>query len=255
MFHDFARGCWRALCALRGLDASDLLRSPALLRQFAHDWRSFRKLGGNAPFGEIAPQLFDRSSDTQSGGGHYFYQDVWALRKLRRFQPTEHHDVGSRLDGFVAQATAICPVFYWDIRAPQFRLPDFHFRPGSIVSLPVPDASITSLSCLHVAEHIGLGRYGDPIDPYGTEKALQELQRILATGGQLLYSMPIGRERVEFNAQRIWSPWRSIETLSELRLVEFSVVTDSNEFLADASPKDFTNARYACGLYRFQRNP
>src|SRR5213080_2934032 len=114
MLYDSARGCWRALRALRGLDPSDLLRSPALLRDFVRDWRSFRNLGGNAPLREIAPQLFDRSSNTQSGGGHYFYQDVWALRKLRRFQPTEHHDVGSRLDGFVAQATAICPVFYWD---------------------------------------------------------------------------------------------------------------------------------------------
>ena len=103
--------------------------------------------------------------------------------------------------------------------------------------------------------NIGLGRYGDPINPHGTEIALRGLQRILAPGGQLLYSMPIGHERVEFNAQRIWSPSRPIETLSELRLVEFAVVTDGNEFVVDANPEDFTNARYACGLYRFQRNP
>jgi SAM-dependent methyltransferase len=255
MRYDFARGCWRALQALRRLDARDLLKSPALLRDFLRDWRTFRTLGGNAPFREIAPQLFDRSSETQSGGGHYFYQDVWALRKLGRFQPTEHHDVGSRLDGFVAQATAICPVFYWDIRAPQFQLPDFQFRQGTILNLPVPNGSITSLSCLHVAEHIGLGRYGDPLDPDGAEKALRELQRVLGKGGQLLYSMPIGRERVEFNAQRIWEAPRPIEILSELRLVEFSVVTDGNEFVVDANPKDFTNARYACGLYQFQRDP
>jgi len=255
MGYDFARGCWRALRALRGLDAYDLLKSPAVLRDFAWDWRTFRKLGGNAPFGEIAPQFFDRSSETQSGGGHYFYQDVWALRKLRSFQPSDHHDVGSRLDGFVAQATAICPVVYWDIRALQFKLPDFQFRQGSIVSLPAPSASIASLSCLHVAEHIGLGRYGDPLDPDGTEKALRELQRVLGKGGQLLYSMPIGRDRVEFNAQRVWNPCRAIEILSELCLVEFSVVTDGNEFVVNANPKDFKNARYACGLYQFRRDP
>src|SRR6266513_2978140 len=109
MLYDFARGCWRALRALRGLDASDLLRSPALLRRFVRDWRSFRKLGGNAPFGKIAPQLFDRSSNTQSGGGHYFYQDVWALRSLRYSYPTDHRDVGAGLARFLAQATAICP--------------------------------------------------------------------------------------------------------------------------------------------------
>src|SRR5207237_8555797 len=99
MLYDFARGCWRALRALRGLDTSDLLRSPPLLRAFVRDWRSFRKLGGNAPFREIAPQLFDRSPTTPSAGAHYCCQDVWELRKLRPLQPTEHHDVCSRTDG------------------------------------------------------------------------------------------------------------------------------------------------------------
>ena len=128
-------------------------------------------------------------------------------------------------------------------------------RPPDLVSSDWRCAVDGPVPPLHVAEHIGLGRYGDSIDPHGTEKALRRLQRILARGGQLLYSMPIGRERIEFNAQRIWEPCRPIETLSELRLVEFAVVTDGNEFVADANPEDFTNARYACGLYRFQRNP
>ena len=43
-------------------------------------------------------------------------------------------------------------------------------------------------------EHIGLGRYGDPIDPQGTEKAATELQRVLAPGGDLYLSLPIEKE-------------------------------------------------------------
>src|SRR5437764_14685442 len=124
MLYGKVRGCWRLFYGFRGLDARNFLKSPKLFCDFRRDWQTFRKLGGYAPFSEIAPQLCDRLSTTQSGGGHYFYQDVWALRQLKRFQPAEHHDVGSRLDGFVAQATVICPVFYWDIRAPQFELPD-----------------------------------------------------------------------------------------------------------------------------------
>ena len=238
----------------RGLDARYLLKSPKLFRDFLRDWRTFRKLGGNAPFSEIAPQLRDRLSTTQTGGGHYFFQDVWALRKLRGFQPAEHHDVGSRLDGFAAQATAICPVFYWDIRAPQFQLPDFHFRQGSILDLPLASASVQSLSSLHVVEHIGLGRYGDKIDPHGAEKALRELQRVIAPGGQLLLAMPIGRERIEFNAQRIWNPDKPMQVLDAMRLVEFKAVDDNGSFRDTVRPVDFYDSKYACGLYCFVKS-
>src|ERR1035437_9128085 len=84
----------------------------------------------------------------------------------------------------------------------------FHSGREALPSFQYRIKVLVSVSCLHVAEHIGLGRYGDPIDPLGTNKALLELQRVLAPGGVLLFSMPVGRERVEFNAQRIWDPRR-----------------------------------------------
>ena len=210
-------------------------------------------MGGQADFDELAPCLFDRDPDTQSGGGHYFYQDIWALNKLAEFKPSEHHDVGSRFDGFVGQATAICPIVCWDIRPPKFKLPRFEFRQGSILSLPVPDRSITSLSCLHVAEHIGLGRYGDTIDPEGTAKALNELMRVLAPSGQLLFSMPVGEEKVCFNAQRIWHPEKPISILKELELVEFNAVDDNDNYLENISPMELANSKCSCGLYLFRR--
>jgi SAM-dependent methyltransferase len=226
---------------------------PGKYARFVGDWKRFRRQGGAAPFCELSPALHDRDPGTQSGGGHYFYQDIWALRKLAQARPAHHNDVGSRFDGFVGQVTAICPVTCWDIRPPSFTLPDFEFRQGSILAMPLPDQSLDSLSCLHTAEHIGLGRYGDPLDPNGTEKALRELARILAPGGRLLFSMPVGRERTEFNAQRIWHPQRPIATVPELQLVEFSAVDDTQKFLANVLPDSVAGARYACGLYEFRR--
>jgi SAM-dependent methyltransferase len=234
------RGTWRVI-------------QPVRYARFWRDFKSFNGMGGSARFDEIAPTLFDRDPGSQTGGGHYFYQDVWGLRRLRAFNPAEHHDIGSRFDGFVGQATAICPITCWDIRPPRFQLPDFQFRQGNILALPLPDQSVKSISCLHVAEHIGLGRYGDPIDPAGTEKSIKELARVLAPGGQLLYSMPIGRERVCFNSQRIWDPTRPPKEAQGLRLLEFSVVTDDDQFIENAPPERYSGSEYACGLYRFTR--
>jgi hypothetical protein len=164
-----------------------------------------------------------------------------------------HHDVGSRLDGFVGQATSICPVVFWDIRPPRLKLPRLEYRQGSILALPVADQSLASLSCLHTAEHIGLGRYGDPLDPDGTIKALWELSRVLAPGGELLFSMPVGRERVCFNAQRIWHPQRPLDILRDLTLLEFAAITDGDEFVTGIEPAAMAGAKCACGLYRLTR--
>jgi len=253
MTSNIVRGSWRLLWAFRSLKLRDLRGSFGHFRRFFQDWSRFKTLGGHASFNDIAPQLQDISSKSQSGGGHYFYQDVWALRRLAKLRPTEHHDFGSRLDGFSAQATALCPIYYYDIRQPQFEIPNFTFRQASLMCLPLDDQSVLSASCLHVVEHIGLGRYGDEIDPHGTEKALHELVRVLAPAGQLLLSMPVGRERVEFNAQRIWHPERPVETMRALKLDEFSVISDEDEFFVNVTPGDFINQRYACGLYLFTR--
>lgn len=248
------RGLWRLVQPFRQASLSSWPKLPLLYLNYLRDWRRFKELGGNASFAELVPALFDRSSNSQSGGGHYFHQDIWALRKLAEFNPSEHHDVGSRFDGFVGQATAICPVICYDIRPPGFQLPRLEFRIGSIHELPAPSSSILSLSCLHVAEHVGLGRYGDDLDPEGTEKALKELMRVLAPGGRLLFSIPVGRERVCFNAERVWHPERPLEVFNELRLGEFKAVNDRGEFLEDVRPEDLSNANYSCGLYCFSKD-
>jgi hypothetical protein len=146
------------------------------------------------------------------------------------------------------------PVVFWDLRAPCFELPDFSFRKGSVTELPVGDKALVSISCLHVAEHSGWGVMEIPLTHAGRKKALLELQRVLAPGGVLLFSMPVGRERVEFNARRIWDPRRPIEVLRELQLIEFSGVDDRGTFLQNTDPQLLVNAKYGCGFYRFIRS-
>ena len=98
------------------------------------------------------------------------------------------------------------PFVFVDYRPLRAIMQGFQPIGGDLTRLPFATHSISSLSCLHVIEHIGLGRYGDPIDPLGTAKAAAELERVLRPNGRLLLTTPVGRERVQFNAHRIFAP-------------------------------------------------
>jgi SAM-dependent methyltransferase len=164
---------------------------------------------------------YDRFSAAASLTEHYFWQDLWAATKLHDASVVQHVDVASRVDGFVGHVLTFCEVTYVDIRPLALNWPTFHFQRGSILALPFADESVRSLSSLHVIEHIGLGRYGDAVDPEGPWKAARELMRVLAPGGRLLLGVPTGRERVCFDAHRVFAPETTIDMFSSLELVSF----------------------------------
>lgn len=147
------------------------------------------------------------------------------------------------------------PVEYIDIRPLESHVPNLSFRSGSILNLPHASHSVKSLSCLHVIEHIGLGRYGDPINPDGWIIGLEELQRVLAPGGQLLLSTPCGVPCVQFNAHRVFTPEHIIRKLNQLKLEEFSLIEDDNarRWLPNCPTSRSETLSFGCGLFRFSR--
>ena len=196
---------------------------------------------------------YDRFSDAGSLTWHYFWQDLWAAANLFQSGVREHVDVGSRVDGFIAHLLPFCRVTVIDIRPLQVDWPNLEFRQGSAVSLPFADGEVRSLSSLHVIEHIGLGRYGDPIDAEGPWNAARELMRILASGGKLLIGVPVGRERVCFDAHRIFAPQTVRAMFDGLDLVEFSFIDDRNRLIRNASFDAAAEAWYGCGLFEFRK--
>lgn len=215
--------------------------------------RQYKRMDGaeDISMSDLYPILDERTSTT-SFDTHYFYQDIWAFRKIFESGAKSHVDVGSKVD-YVGFLSTITQVTFIDIRPLITDLPNFQSKAGSILDMPYADGSVTSLSCLHVAEHIGLGRYGDPIDPLGTVKACKELERVLAPGGQLYFGLPIGKPRVCFNAHRIHSTDQILEYFAGLKLVEFSFVSDKGRFLQNVEPDIARDAKYGCGLFQFTK--
>lgn len=221
-------------------------------RYFA-DWRRYVCLPGAEPLraSNAYPQLHDRTKHTAIDS-HYFYTNGWAMRRIVTQMPAQHVDIGSETM-FVNLLSAVLPVTFVDYRPLEDRMEGLTNRSGDILNLPFDDGTIESLSCLHVAEHIGLGRYGDPLNPDGTRQACAELLRVLATGRNLYFALPVGKPRVCFNAHRIHTPETIIEYFSELELVELSGVHDDGRFVERVGLDEFCESEYACGMFWFRK--
>lgn len=189
---------------------------------FLVEWMRFRAVRGEARFLDLYPCLQDRTRTTGIDP-YYLYEALWAFRRIRSAVPPAHVDIGSSLP-LVAMMTTVTEVTFVDIRPPSLPVDPVRVVAGSLLNLPFRDRSLSSLSCLNVLEHVGLGRYGDSLDPAGPGRACAELQRVLAPGGRLYLSTSVGRPRIHFNAHRVFDPRELVEMLPELRLAEVSVV-------------------------------
>lgn len=229
---------------------SGLVKYPGYLS----DMVKYSRMDGAEPI-ELAntyPCLFDKTSKS-SVDSHYFYQDLWAFKKIYSLKPELHVDVGSNVN-YVGFLTVITNVHFVDIRPLEVsNIENLKSVKGSILNLPYESDSLKSISCLHVAEHIGLGRYGDALDPLGTKKAASELTRCLAQGGNLFFSLPVGKPRLCFNAHRIHSPRQIIEYFGNLRLVELSGTDDKKQYIENIDIDILENSRYACGMFWFTK--
>lgn len=222
------------------------------LPQYISDWFKYSRKAKTCPrFIDSHPCLSDRMIATPFDP-HYFFQGAWLARKVAKHPPVQHVDVSSSVMTIAALSGFVDTVFI-DYRPLQVSLPGLDCRSGDITHLPFTDGAVESLSCLHVIEHIGLGRYGDAPDPRGSLLAANELQRVLHSGGNLYLSAPVGCERVCFNAHRVFAPSTVVSMFGEMELVSFSCVDDSGNLVQDMTLQEAGANEYACGLFHFRK--
>lgn len=220
---------------------------------FVYELFKYHALSNNCEFSllDIHPRIHDKKGSAGIGG-EAFYQDTWAFRVINENLPKKHIDVGSSTL-FVGMLSVITKVIFIELRSFNITLPNLDFKQGDILHLPFDDSSVLSLSCLHTIEHIGLGRYGDRLDPEGAKKAIKELQRVLAPQGNLYVTVPIGRSRTEFNCHRVFSPQYIINEFNALELVELSGVGPDNLFYRNIDIQLLENLEYGIALFHFKR--
>lgn len=205
---------------------------------------------------DLFPCIKDKTILT-SFDRHYVYHTSWAARVVKEINPPYHIDISSSLY-FCGIVSAFIPVKFYDYRRAEIDLSNLTSLDGDLMKLPFENDSVVSISCMHTIEHVGLGRYGDPIDPEGDIKAIKELKRVVARGGNLIIVVPMGIPKIEFNAHRIYSYEQICSYVidKEFELKEFSYIPENSSeggIIRNAKPEITKNAEYACGCFWFKR--
>lgn len=225
--------------------------------RFIGDYLSFRRKNDgrfSASFTSLFPCLLDRTTTTNFEP-HYIYHPAWAARVVAQNKPAKHIDISSTLH-FSTIVSAFVPVEFYDYRPAQLNLEGLRSEHADLTKLHFESNSISSLSCMHTIEHIGLGRYGDPIDPTGDKTAAAELARVLAPGGTFIFVTPVGKPRIEFNAHRVYGYEQVLALFPTLKLVEFSMVPDDfsdKGLIRNADPQTVAEQHWACGCFIFTK--
>ncbi len=209
---------------------------------------------------KLRPCLDDRFDTAGSIPLHYFHQDLLIASKIFINTPNRHVDIGSRVDGFVAHVASFREIEIFDIRKLNDKIKNVKFIQADLMDENFVFEDYTdSVSCLHAIEHFGLGRYGDKVDMNGYLKGLNNIYKLLKKNGKFYLSTPIGPQRIEFDAHRVFSLEFLLKIFSEKYSINsFSYISDDNVLFENAelneqNIKNNFNCFYGCGIFELTK--
>jgi len=201
-------------------------------------------------------QILNEDTSNTDFDTHYLYHVAWGIRKIIAIKPKMHADFSSSLNLFTALA-AIFPTTFYDFRPAKIILDNLTCAKCDLMEDDFDLGQYSSVSSMHVVEHIGLGRYGDTLNVNGDLIAIENLKKTVAPGGQILFAVPCGQPSVHFNAHRVYSARKIVEYFgSEFKLKEFYFIPGPTSLAPMLNP-DFditTEYIYGCGCFHFEKH-
>ncbi len=228
---------------------------------FETDLKDYLMQNEDQSFAINQERLYPIVSDKYRDAGnvsHYFWQDTWAAKKIMGQKVSVHWNVGSRIDGFISiLLSAGKQVNLIDVRPLPILIDGLAFIQNDATKLSsIRDDCISSFLALCSLEHFGLGRYGDPINPRAWKIIIECLQNKIAPNGDVFISVPVGAQRVEFNAHRVFNAETIIKEFNKCELVEYSAIyPDASGIDYNVFPDKYSNLEetYVYGLFWFRK--
>ncbi len=128
---------------------------------------------------------------------------------------------------------------------------NFTFVQGSLEHMPFDNDFFDIVTAVSTIEHVGLGRYGDPISPDGDKKAVEEIKRIVKPGGKAIVTIPCGKDTICYSRDgvplgRVYSSSSLVELLSGFKILEMSYIVKKKGIWLPASMSEAERGvRYA----------
>ena len=192
--------------------------------------------------------------------GHYFHQDLFIAQRIYKNKPVKHVDIGSRVDGFVTHVATFREIELFDIMPLKNTVNNIVFKQADLMKQPKELLNYCdSISSLHVIEHFGLGRYGDAIDYYGHIKGIDNIHKILKEGGKFYFSVPMGEQRIEFNAHRVFDVAYLLRLFNnKFKIDSFSYVDDKGDLFENveinhSKVKNNYDCVYGCAIFEMTK--
>lgn len=229
---------------------------------FKNDYRKFKSMMKDSefPIADSYPILSERSESAGATKSSYFVQDLYVAQKIFENNPQKHVDIGSRIDGFVAHVASFRKIELLDIRKMESKIKNVSFKQADLMdSGNLPIDYCDSISSLHALEHFGLGRYGDPIDPEGHIKGFNNITKILKSSGIFYFSVPMGRQRIEFNAHRVFGmPYLLKLVRKDYDIMSFAYIDDESDLHTDVDLTDENinktfGCEYGCAIFELKK--
>jgi hypothetical protein len=247
-----------------GFDPGIFIHSFTGLPWYFRDYYRFRKKSkdfSDFKFGKLYPSLADKNNLSGNLADHYFYQDLLVANRIFENKPAKHVHIGSRIDGFVAHVASFREIEVFDIRPLDLNIKNIKFTRADFMK---PDSGLIdytdSISCLHALEHFGLGRYGDPLDVKGHLRGLETIYSVLKIGGKFYFSTPIGTQRIEFNAHRVFSVsyllmlFQPKYTIDNFSYIDDKGMLHENADMTEDNIQTNFGCVYGCGIFEMTKN-